>query len=424
MTEEREKTILGPYRVLELPGAWSCFCGKILGDLGADTIKIEPPGGDPARNIGPFYQDMVDPEKSLFWWAYNTSKRSITLDLEKADGREIFKKLVKQADILIESFPPGYMENLGLDYSVLSDINPDLVMTAISPHGQTGPYADYKMTDLIAQAMAGIVWISGDADRPPVRVTYEPSYAQASVLAAVGTLTALFHRVMGGEGQYVDVSIREADIPLTHMTRQLYEAKRYVVKRDGCRMDAGQSKLGGARPINMLYPCSDGYIHGTTVGGSDSKPIVAWMNEEGLALDLANERWMKPGEPSPRLGEVTPEMRQRNYDEISQKFLRNKTKRQIHEEAVKRKIWWFAVQSPLEVTKDRHFIERGYWQEVYHPELDATVKYLGPFITFGEAPWKIWRRPPLIGEHNHEVYEDELKIPRDRLANLKQCGAI
>ena len=116
------ESMLSPFRVLDLTDEKGFYCGKVLGDLGADVIKIEPPGGDPARNIGPFYNDIPHPERSLYWWAYNTSKRGITLDIETADGQEIFKKLVKTGDIVLESFPPGFMENLGLGYPARPDI--------------------------------------------------------------------------------------------------------------------------------------------------------------------------------------------------------------------------------------------------------------------------------------------------------------
>ena len=142
---EKQETMLSPYRVLDLTDEKGLLCGKILGDLGADVIKIERPGGDPARNIGPFYHDEPDPEKSLFWFALNTSKRGITLDIEKADGKEIFKKLVKSADFVIESFAPGYLDKLGLGYSELERLNPGIIMVSITPFGQTGPMRTIRL---------------------------------------------------------------------------------------------------------------------------------------------------------------------------------------------------------------------------------------------------------------------------------------
>ena len=154
---EKAESMLAPYRVLDLTDDKGFYCGQLLGSLGADVIKIERPGGDPARNIGPFFHDIPDPEKSLFWLALNSNKRGITLNIEAANGKEIFKRLVKTADVVVESSAPGYMDKLGLGYSELEKINPGVVMTSITPFGQTGPYRDYKASDLVCWAMGGLL---------------------------------------------------------------------------------------------------------------------------------------------------------------------------------------------------------------------------------------------------------------------------
>ena len=148
---------------LDLTDEKGFLCGKILADLGADVIKIERPGGDPSRRIGPFWGDIADPEKSLYWFAYNSNKRGITLNIETADGKEIFKKLVKTSDFVIESFPPGYMETLGLGYSTLSNIKDGIILTSITPFGQTGPYRDYQASDIVVMGMAGMLYLTGDS---------------------------------------------------------------------------------------------------------------------------------------------------------------------------------------------------------------------------------------------------------------------
>jgi benzylsuccinate CoA-transferase BbsE subunit len=149
------KPVLSSYRVLDLTNEKGFLCGRALGDLGADVIKIEPPGGEPARNIGPFYHDIPDPEKSLYWFAFNANKRGITLDIETTDGREIFKKLVKTADVVVESFSAGYLDKVGLEYSLLSQINPGIILTSISGFGRKGPYKDYNDRDIAAWALSG-----------------------------------------------------------------------------------------------------------------------------------------------------------------------------------------------------------------------------------------------------------------------------
>jgi len=170
--------VLGPYRILDLTEGGCMVGARMLGDLGADVIKIEPAGGSPSR-IAPFYKDIPHPGKSLFWFAYNMNKRGITLDISKVDGQEIFKRLVRSTDIVMESFEPGYMNQLGLGYADLSKIKPDLVVTSIIPFGQSGPKAQYKGSDLTAWASGGYLYICGDPDRALTWV----SFPQASLLA-------------------------------------------------------------------------------------------------------------------------------------------------------------------------------------------------------------------------------------------------
>ena len=154
--------LLAPYRVLDLTDDRGLLAAKILADLGADVVQVEPPGGSPARNIGPFYGDDPRPEKSLFWWAYAANKRSITLDLEQRDGRAILERLVADADFVIESFNPGYLDGLGIGYEHLAGINPKLVMVAITPFGQDGPYSNYQATDIVGMALGGFMHLTGD----------------------------------------------------------------------------------------------------------------------------------------------------------------------------------------------------------------------------------------------------------------------
>ena len=155
--EENRVALLAPYRALDITDEKGLMCGKILADMGADVIKVEKPGGDLARRIGPFYHDDPNPEKSLYWFAYNTNKRGITLDIETSDGQDIFKQLVKTADFVIESFDPGYMSSLGLGYADLEKINPRIIMVSITPFGQSGPYVEqgYKVNDMIVWALGG-----------------------------------------------------------------------------------------------------------------------------------------------------------------------------------------------------------------------------------------------------------------------------
>ena len=202
--------LLDPYRVLDLCDERGLLAGKILADMGADVVQVEPPGGSPARNVGPFHGDDPNPEKSLFWWAYAANKRSITLDLENRDGQDLLRKLVAKSDFLIESFAPGYLENLGLDYGQLSAINPRLVMVSITPFGQDGPYSNYQASDIVGMALGGFMYLTGDDDRAPVRISFPHFYLHGGAAGATAAMLAHTYRVTSGQGQYVDVSCQQA----------------------------------------------------------------------------------------------------------------------------------------------------------------------------------------------------------------------
>ncbi len=177
-------------RALDLTDEKGFLCGKILAELGVDVIKVEKPGGDPSRKIGPFWHDQNDPEKSLYWLAYNSSKRGITLNLETEDGKWIFRELVKRSDFVIESFAPGQLDALGFGYEELSRIKRNIILTSITPFGQKGPYSHYQASDLVVMGMAGQLFLTGDPDRPPVNISIPQACIHNGADAAVGSLIA------------------------------------------------------------------------------------------------------------------------------------------------------------------------------------------------------------------------------------------
>ena len=201
---------LDDIRVLDVSqGIAGPLCAKLLGDFGADVIKVEPPGGESARRMPPFVGDAPHPEKSLFFLLLNLNKQGVTLNLEEPRGAEIFRTLACRADVVVESFPPGYQASLGLDHASLERENPGVLMTSITPFGQTGPYSQYQGEEIVAYAMSGIMGISGTTDREPLKHGGFPGQYEAGFNGTLATLFALLLRDVTGVGQHVDVSIQE-----------------------------------------------------------------------------------------------------------------------------------------------------------------------------------------------------------------------
>ncbi len=407
-------TALEPYRVLDLSGELGFMCGKMLGDLGADVIKVEPPGGDPARALGPFYRDERHPDRSLYWFALNTSKRGVTLNLELAEGRELFKALVRTAHFVIESFPPGYLAELGLGYEDLARINPAIILTSISGFGQTGPYAHYRVSDIVGVAMGGLMWLCGDPDRAPLRIRPQQGYFQASIQAAVATMLAHHYRARTGEGQHVDVSMQEAVTWTMIPTRQWWDLHHVILTR------AGPGRPSGRRRIRVIFPCKDGHVAVFGVVGRELPTLAAWLREEGMEQDLGGAYWMDLA--SAGTGAATQE----DLDHIAaviEPFVLRHGKRELSEEGQRRRIIIFPVNEPADFFRSEQLASRGYLVQVEHPELGHTITYPGaPYVMHG-SPWRIHRRAPLVGEHNQEVYAD-LGIGAERLSDLTMAGVI
>lgn len=419
-SSEKREGLLSPFRVLDLTDELGFLCGKILGDLGADVIKIERPGGDPARRIGPFYRKQPHPEKSLYWFAFNNNKRGITLSLDAAQGREIFIRLVASADFVIESFIPGYLDQLNLSYAALSRINPRLVLTSITPFGQTGPYSRFRASDIEIMAMSGCMSLTGDPDKSPLRITFPQSYQWTGSYAAVGALVAHLHRQRTREGQQVDVSAQACLLWAFSHAHTFWDLNRHLEKRAGSFM-TGRS-ITGAK-MRVFWPCRDGYlnfiIYGGEAGRKTNQALVEWMDSKGMAPEfLKRKDWR-----SFNIAEVTQE----EIDEMEEpiaRFFQGITKREFFEEVIKREMLGYPVATVEEILQDPHLEARNFWQSLDHPELRTSLIYPGAFAKLSESSCKIWRRAPLIGEHNEEVYCEELGMKPSELAELKERGIV
>ncbi|MEX0682679.1 MAG: CoA transferase [Dehalococcoidia bacterium] len=422
-------TALGDLRVLDLAGEIGQYCTKLLADLGADVIKIEPPGGDPVRALPPFLQN--DSDASLYWLNLNTSKRSITLSLEHAGGRKLLERLVATADIVVESFAPGYLDSLGLGYDALAKIKPDILLTSITGFGQTGPHAGYKSPDIVGVAMGGVMWLAGEPMDPPNVPPWRQGYISASIIGASAALIALFHRDRTGEGQHIDVSMQEALSLDQETAMQTWDMIQVLRCRNGSR---------GIIPFDIpgigVYECSDGHVYGYlgTPGGAPWTEMLQWMVDEGLAEDLTEEPYKEfigdlnlrfltgiVQDPS-TIGSKIQIMG--HMAEVVRRFTASKSKWDMYQGGQARRLLWGIVSTPKDLAENPQLKFRNWLTPVEHPELGKTLQYPGTPYRMSETPWAIHARPPLVGEHNSAVFADELGVGADEWTRLQAEGVV
>ncbi|HUI27771.1 MAG TPA: CoA transferase [Candidatus Kryptonia bacterium] len=377
-------------RVLDLADETGAYCGKLLADMGADVIKIEPPGGDPARAIGPFFEGTgvrATPDdtrnRSLFFWHYNTNKRSVVIDLTLLDGREQFARLATTADIVVETFPPGHLDTLGLGYEQLARRNPRLSVVSLTPFGQDGPYRNWRTSDTVAQALGGMLFVNGHPDEPPLRSLGLQAYHSASTYAAMGAMLALLAREHCGRGQHVDVSIQEAvAATVEHVSGYFHQTGAVEVRR---------GTLHWSRYFRVAK-CRDGYVLHCSLG--DWTSLIEWVKGDGKAQELAGAEWEDFNH------------RRRNcvrlFDVLDQ-WAKDYNVADLMEGAQLRRLPYAAVLSPETLPENPQLIDRGFFVPVEHPELPRTLTYPGAPYQFGESKWAIRQRPPLLGEHTNEV---------------------
>ena len=399
--------ILSDIKVLELAHSLSgAFCAKLLADQGANTVKVEPPGwGDPARREPPFINGIPDPDSSTIFLAFNTNKRGITLDIEQPQGRELLLRLVADADVLIESYPPGHLKSLDLGYQVLRETNAKLVVSSITYFGQTGPYRDYQGGDLVVQALGGFLnAVTGSADRPPMGTTLEQMEITAARNGAIAIMAALLQRWQSGEGQQIDLSTMEAAVSTPSGLIQPYSFTGRSPKRggsDGNVMDG------------MHLPTKDGEVTLTTAG-TGGRPMEAWSEflEEPRLLD-------------PKF--ATRPSRLENWEElhilVAPKLALWNNLDLMHE-TMARGLVIGLVQNPQQVVDSPHLAERGYFVEIDHPEA-GSLKYPSPgFLMDEENPMEGSKAAPTLGEHNSEILGGELGLSAEELGQLRASQII
>jgi crotonobetainyl-CoA:carnitine CoA-transferase CaiB-like acyl-CoA transferase len=398
---------LGDLAIVECgQGIPAAFAAKAFADLGAEVVKVEPPAGDPSRGAGPFPGDVPHPERSGQFLYLNANKLGITLNLDSARGRRLLLDLLGQADIFMTDLPPARLAALGLSYPELGGRYPRLIVTAISPFGQTGPYRDYKGSDLIAWHMGGTGHgtpfnaVTDPATQPPLRGGGFQAEYVAGWTAASATIAAVFYRLTYGTGQLVDVSAMEAVANNMRPTIAMYSHQRDAVSR---------SRLKAGAP--WIYPCKDGYI-------STSVLRDHWW--EALQ-DL-------PGRPdwadSPAL--ATPAARRQNPDVLDTlliEWFSGYTRAELFRALQSRGIPGFPVNTIGEVVQAPQFVARGFFVEQHHPVAGAVTQP-GPAFRLSATPWRLRRPAPLLGEHNEAVLCERLGLSRAELALLRRTGVI
>jgi crotonobetainyl-CoA:carnitine CoA-transferase CaiB-like acyl-CoA transferase len=397
---------LSGLKVVELGNFISApYCTKLMADLGAEVIKIEEPSGDDSRRYGPFLNDEPHPEKSGLFLYLNTNKLGITLNVKTKTGQKILKQLLKDADVFVENNPPRQMAELGLDYASLSKVNPRLIVTSITPYGQTGPYRDYKGYALNTAGLGGQSMRTGEPDREPLAPPLSQSHYQSGAMGAVGTMSAIFARRATGEGQHVDISEAEvwATIHLGHGVHLgVFEGRKAM--------------RSGHRTISVypwcILPCKDGYMCLIAIQGFQWKRFLEamgspeWMQDErfrdriGVALWYADE-----------------------MDAMVETLLIDRTKDELFEICRRNQITFAPVRNIAEVADDTHFAERGYFVEKDRAQT-GVLKYPGAPYKLSQTPWQLKRPAPLLGEHNEEIYCGRLGYSREDLARLRMGRII
>ncbi len=378
-------------RVLDLADCRGQLCGRLLADLGAEVVKVEPPGGAGERRWGPFKDDVPHPERSLYFLYPNSNKKGIQLDLQDSADKESFKELVKRADVVIESFQPGYLASLGLGYDALRALNPGLVLASISGFGQTGPHSRYKAPEIVAFAMGGIMYLSGDSDKPPLSMPYELGYQLASVYAAVGAIVAVRHRRLSGTGQHVDVSSQEVQASQQYIVVN-YSALENLLGRMGSR-----SARGGSAP-NGPYRCTDGFAEFFILSPWHWRNLFDWM---GRPEALDDSIWENRHFRAQNVDVIDPYIH-----EFAAKF----AKLEISEEAQRRHIPIVPINTPGEFFNDPQTRHRGSFVEAEHPQVGPHF-ILGAPYKLSETPCAVRRSAPLLGQHTREVLESWLAEP-------------
>ena len=375
------------------------FCARLLADYGADVLKIEPPTGSSMRRIGPFYHDDPDREKSLFFLILNLNKKGVTLDLQSRAGRRLLKELIPHVDLVIESYKPGYLTDLGLGYDDVSAINPSVVMTSITPFGQTGPYNQYAGDEIVSYAMGMVMGISGVQGRPPLKHGGFQAQYQGGLFGAGATAMALFAQDRHGVGQHVDVSTTECVASTMMATQTIYPFVGGVQIR----------RADGTMWENPM-PCKDGWIIVQAGGGATWEDIAEFFQAPELL--------------EPRFADRAQRVRNGPaMDRVVLDAIRDREKWELFPKAAEKRMLFGLVQTPSELAECPQLESREFYRETDHPVI-GKIKVPAELFRMSAAGYQLRMAAPTLGQHNCEVFGEGLGYSAQELAVMRQTGVI
>jgi benzylsuccinate CoA-transferase BbsE subunit len=402
---------LDDLRVLDLSGPIGHYSGRLLADLGADVIKVEPPGGDPARTYAPYLPDVDAPENGLQFLLLNANKRGVTIDPSHERGRELLLSLIESADVLIESWRPQEAAALGLSVAELEAAKPELIHASLTGWGLSGPRAEWAYADIVGLAMSGVMTLAGFGDGPPEQLPDLQGFHCASIDATAGIMAALLHRDATGEGQLVEVSMQEA----LSMAQETAMQEADINGNDRAR-DAG-GVLGFTIPGLGLYECADGYVYLMVAGlaGAGFQGLVDLMAATDEAGDLIEEPYatfIRESMNRALLTQLAADptgltdllAKLAHIQEVVVAFMLNHPKEYLYEEAQARRVLAGMVSTPEDISINKQLAGRGWWREIEDAGRGKTLRYPGPPWQLEGTPATLLRAAPLLGEHNSEVF--------------------
>ena len=396
--------MLSGMNILDLADQKASFGSKLLADMGARVIKVEKPGGDPARKMAGGGPKSASAQTNLAFSYHNTNKQGITLNLEHARGRELFLRLVRRSDVVVETFPPGYLEKQDLGFSRLSEANPGIILVSVTGYGQSGPQKNDHACDLIAAASGGQMSVTGLPDSYPLALYGQQSYLAASLFAAVAILIAFRRQQRTGAGEHIDISLQEAVISSTEHLVLEYFYHHLIPRRQG-RLHWNH--------LFYIFPCRNGFIQMTLT--EQWETLVEWMDTEGRAEDLTDKKWLDN------------EYRLKHLDhiiEVLQRWTKTHTTDELFKLGQLMQFPWAPVQSPTQILDCPQLKARNYFKDIEHPDTGRPLRYPKLPLKFSETMPAPSNRAPVAGEDNYKIYHEEMRIPEGELKILAAKGVI